>query len=225
MKLTSFEHRWVRATLEGFAPASSSCSPNSCSPDANSVEAGLVPREGEVDWSAAFLAIGRASNPRARLGLRFALWMVALSPLWFVFLPRAPGSPPPRAATLAGVPVGMRGAYLEALLSSEIFVVRELSTLIKVAAAFAFLGTPSVRARSGYDRGLPVRPSSPREVLHVVAGTSSSEEHDRARTPSDAIEAARSGAPSGVHARRGLPVLRPSGAERVRGRWSRTGVG
>ncbi len=127
MKLTSIERRWAQAILEAFAPAST--------PE------GLAPREGEVDYLHAMITMANASTPRARLGLRFAFVMLALAPLWTFTA----------FATMAGLPVERRTALLARLLDSSIFLVRELTLLIKLQAAFALLATPSIRARSGYD--------------------------------------------------------------------------
>lgn len=127
MKLTSIERRWAQATLEGFAPTST--------------REGLVPREGEVDYLHALARMARASTPRARIGLRFAFVMVAFAPIWTFTA----------FATMAGLPTERRAALLARLLDSSIFLVRELTLLLKLQAAFALMATPSVRARSGYD--------------------------------------------------------------------------
>ena len=54
-----------------------------------------------------------------------------------------------------------RVALLEELMEHPFALVKELSWLMKVQAAMTLFGTPSIRARSGYDRGreekMPVR--------------------------------------------------------------------
>lgn len=128
MKLLSIERRFVQAILEGFAPQSS--------------EGGLVPLEGEVDYVGAFCGIADASCDRARIGVRAALWLVALAPLWLGIA----------FSTMAGLSQEKRAEVLDRMLNSHSFIPRELALLIKISAAFALMSTRSVRARSNYDR-------------------------------------------------------------------------
>lgn len=141
MKLLAIEQRLIRATLEGFAPTTT--------------EEGLVPLEGEVDYVKAFLSIANASTDRARIGIRAALWLVALAPLWTGFA----------FATMAGLPQARRAEVLDRMLNSPSFIPRELALLIKISAAFALLSTRSVRARSGYDRRGGAEPPHVEPVL------------------------------------------------------------
>jgi hypothetical protein len=83
----------------------------------------------------------RGVTPLASLGLRLALWMVVLSPLWLLG----------RFATFSRLALRERTELLARLLRHTSGGVRELSLLLKFTAAVALLGTPSVRARSGYD--------------------------------------------------------------------------
>jgi hypothetical protein len=53
--------------------------------------------------------------------------------------------------TVSKLAIERRTDLLRELLAHRAFVVRELVTLLKLSAAMALLGTPSVRARSGYD--------------------------------------------------------------------------
>jgi hypothetical protein len=128
MKLIAIERRLARAVLEGFAPTTST--------------EGLVPLEGEVDYVTAFENIANASTDRARIGVRFALWLVALAPIWLGVA----------LCTMAGLSIEKRAELLDRMLVSRAFIVRELALLIKLNAAFAMLSTRSVRARSNYDR-------------------------------------------------------------------------
>jgi hypothetical protein len=132
MKLLKIERRFVQAVLEGYAPSTST--------------EGLVPREGEVDYVTAFQTIADASTDRARIGVRAGLWVIALAPLWLGVA----------FATMAGIPVEKRAKILDRMLGSNAFIVRELALLIKISAAFALMGTASVRARSNYDRRVGV---------------------------------------------------------------------
>jgi len=130
MKLFGFERRFARAILEAFAPSDSTV--------------GLRPRPGEVDFVDALERIGRASTARARLGLRAAILVLTFAPLYTRTGLR----------TMAGLEPRARAALLDKLLDSPRFVLRELTTLLKLQASIALLSTPSIRARSGYDRRL-----------------------------------------------------------------------
>ncbi len=134
MKLLNVERRFVQAILEAYAPSNS--------------REGLVPLEGEVNYVQAFELVAGGSTDRARFGVRAALWMIALGPIWLGVA----------FCTMAGLPVEKRAAILDRMLGSNVFIVRELALLIKVSAAFALMGTASVRARSNYDRRAGVAP-------------------------------------------------------------------
>lgn len=152
MKLLNVERRFVQAILEGYAPTTS--------------REGLVPLEGEVDYVNAFLLVADGSTDRARLGVRAALWLIALSPLWLGVA----------FSTMAGISIEKRAAILDRMLASNVFIVRELALLIKISAAFALMGTASVRARSNYDR----RPGKPPVVVEPVIARASAPEKKRA---------------------------------------------
>jgi hypothetical protein len=77
----------------------------------------------------------------AALGLRLAIWIAALAPLWLWG----------KLTTISKLATERRTELLRQLLTHRAFAVRELVTLLKLSAAMALLGTPSVRARSGYD--------------------------------------------------------------------------
>jgi hypothetical protein len=102
---------------------------------------GLSPREGEVHYLAAYEKLVAGAAPLAAFGLRAAVWLFALSPIWHLG----------RARSISGLVEAERTALLRALLRHQTHVVRELTLLLKYAAALALLGTPSIRARSGYD--------------------------------------------------------------------------
>jgi hypothetical protein len=152
--MLSFERRWARHLLASFAPVGS---------------AGLAPVEGEVDYVQALVRMMRGATPLAALGLRLALWLAALAPIWLWG----------RLATVTKLASERRTELLAQLLGHRAFAVRELTLLLKLCAAMALLGTPSVRARSGYDTAperISVRPSSHPEradrVRLPIAGSS-----------------------------------------------------
>jgi hypothetical protein len=124
--MMAFERRWARALLAAFAPTGGP---------------GLAPAPEEVDYVGVLGRMMREASPVAALGLRLALWMAALAPLWLWG----------KVATISKLAHERRPELLRELLGHKLFAVRELSLLLKLCAAMALLGTPSVRARSGYD--------------------------------------------------------------------------
>lgn len=148
--MTRWELGWAIDVLGAFAPAESS--------------AGLAPLPGEVDYLTTMRRMLQYSTPLAGLGLRFALWMVVFAPVWLLG----------RGVTFSKLALRERVELLSRLLRHTSFVVRELSLLLKLTAAMALLGTPSVRARSGYDGVQPQAAQlatlrSPRAPLSLTA--------------------------------------------------------
>jgi hypothetical protein len=133
-----WEHIWAAEVLAAFAP--------SCTETPGSHDPQLAPCEGEVDYLRTYRRMVTGSTPLAGLGLRFALIMVALAPVWLLG----------RFATISKLARSERTELLSKLLRHGSLIVRELSLLLKFTAAVALLGTPSVRARSGYDNVPPV---------------------------------------------------------------------
>jgi hypothetical protein len=150
VKLTPLERRWAGDLLRAFAP--------------ETTEDGLAPLPGEVDYLATFDRMRVRATKLAALGLRAAVWLLALTPLW----QRG------RFATLSALPVQARADKLAELLTHRVFVVRELALLLKLCAAMALFASPAVRARSAYDdvHGAPTNQSGLRRkpaalvVLH-----------------------------------------------------------
>jgi len=126
--MLAIEKRWATSILEAFAPSGPTD--------------GLAPDPGEVDYARTIGAMARAASARAALGLRLAIFLVALAPIWLWG----------RLTIAPRLAIDERTELLRELLAHPSFVVRELTTLLKLAAAFALLGTSTVRARSGYDR-------------------------------------------------------------------------
>jgi hypothetical protein len=122
-----FERRWAQHLLAAFAPASSG--------------EGLSPRPGEVDYLGVLARMRAKASPLAALGLRLAIWIAALAPLWLWG----------KVTTISALAIERRPELLRELLGHRTFAVRELTMLLKLCAAMALLGTPSVRERSGYD--------------------------------------------------------------------------
>lgn len=169
--MTRWEHAWATDVLAAFAPApADGKSLASVRPDRATA---LAPREGEVDYLRVFRRMIAGSTPLAGIGLRFALWMVALAPMWLWG----------RFATFSELARTERTELLSRLLSHTSGVVRELSLLLKFTAAVALLGTPSVRERSGYDNPQLSAAASrePRRVLPLY------EARESAAFPSDRV--------------------------------------
>lgn len=137
MKLLAFERKNVHAILEAFAP--------------HTATEGLVPQDGEVDYVEAYEIIADSSTDRARIGVRAALWLAMLAPMWMGIA----------FCTMASLPIMERSRIIERMLASNTFIVREFTLLLKIGAAFALMGSRSVRARSNYDRHAVKRPSDP----------------------------------------------------------------
>jgi hypothetical protein len=124
--MMAFEKRWARQLLAAFAPTGGP---------------GLAPLQDEVDYLSVLARMRHEATPLAALGLRLAIWIAALAPLWLWG----------KLTTISKLALERRTELLRELLVHRAFVIRELALLLKLSAAMALLGTPSVRARSGYD--------------------------------------------------------------------------
>jgi hypothetical protein len=173
--MMAFEKRWARQLLAAFAPTGGP---------------GLAPLSEEVDYLGVLVRIRREATPAAAFGLRLAIWLAALAPLWLWG----------KLTTISKLAIERRTQLLCELLAHRAFVVRELATLLKLSAAMALLGTPSVRARSGYDHVQPAAEveSGLRVRLPLLAD------------PHDALRAWPE--PQGTTVEVELPIARPSEA-------------
>ena len=120
--LTRFEQRWARAALEAMYP-SGACA-------ALAVGIGALDIEG-------FLGHARSRAPaEAAFGLRLAIWIVALAPLFVLG----------RARTIAAIPQADREEVLRALLRSPIYFVRQLVVFLKAMGGLLYGGAAPIRA-------------------------------------------------------------------------------
>src|SRR4051794_12412057 len=110
---------------------------------------GFAPGSGRVEWASTFETMFAAATPLSRIGLRLGILLAWLSPIW---LGR-------RLRTLGGVAPSERAEILAAMLRHRLYLVRELTLLLKIVASMALLGTPEVRARSNYDREIVAAPT------------------------------------------------------------------
>jgi hypothetical protein len=122
----SFERKWAVLVLSSFAGANE----------------GFTVRQDEVDYLAGLQIFLRAGSEKAGLGVRVAIAMAMIAPLW------AWG----RFCTMRSLSATERSELLAALLKHRFFAVRELCLLLKVIACMAIFRSMSALARSGYDR-------------------------------------------------------------------------
>ncbi len=142
MTFTDFERRWLVAILSGFTAP----------------EGELTVADGEADYLHAAEVMASGSRLKARVGLRVAVWVVALAPAWALG----------RAQTLDEVPAATRTELLARLLEHRAYLVRGLATLLKLTATLAMMRSPAVRARSGYDRVADAHSPPSRRALPLV---------------------------------------------------------
>jgi hypothetical protein len=173
--MTGLERKWAIDLLSAFAPDTSSTGDQKV----------LAPLPGEVDYLAMFTRMRVGATKLAAFGLRAALWIIALAPLW----QRG------RLQTLSALPIAARSAALSALLGHRSLIVRELALLLKLCASMALFAAPGVRARSAYDdvnaapanqSGLRLKPGA--RGLVVIAEPASS-----TQASSQATEAKKAG--------------------------------
>lgn len=154
--MTRLTTKWASLVLSGFAQPTA---------------AGLTVMPNEVDYATTFRRLLRGSTRLAALGLLLGLGLAVLAPLWKWG----------RFTTFAGLSPVDRATLLGELLRHPWFAVRELTLLLKLAAALALLGTPSVRARSGYDNVQPAAriESGLKRALPVLVANDNVREKER----------------------------------------------
>jgi hypothetical protein len=122
MRLTRLEDRWAEAAMGAIFPGSA--------------EGGL--RDIRAMDLCPFLHQLMRSVPfQAALGLRMAVWLVALAPLFVVG----------RFATIVGLAVADRERVVARLFASRSYVVRSLVLILKTMGALLYAGDGAVRAR------------------------------------------------------------------------------
>jgi len=121
MKLMKFEARWAAVEFGTIFPGD---------------EAG-VPSIGAMDL-AGFLAEVLCRVPlKAALGLRLAIWIAALAPLFVIG----------RLATIGSLDGADRVKVINKLLASESYAIRSLVMILKTMGALLFGADAAVRAR------------------------------------------------------------------------------
>lgn len=122
MRLTGIENRWAEAAMGAIFPGSR--------------------EEGLTDIRAmdvrGFLARVVASVPsKVALGLRLAVWIVALAPLFVLG----------RLATITSLAQADRERVVTALVSNRNYALRSLVMILKTMGALLYAGDDGVRAR------------------------------------------------------------------------------
>jgi hypothetical protein len=121
MNLTKIERGWARVVLGTMFP--SGVHPR-------------VPGADVIDGGEALDDVVRTVPPRVALGLRAALFLLVFAPIAFL-----------KFRTLPGLPPAMRETVVLTLLSSRIYFVRQLATLLKAFGALMFIAAPGVREK------------------------------------------------------------------------------
>ncbi|HEY8042203.1 MAG TPA: hypothetical protein VIF15_20510 [Polyangiaceae bacterium] len=132
MKLTRFETRWAEAEMGVIFPGSS--------------DEGLADI-GKLGVGAFLQEVMGAVPFKAALGLRLAIWLVALAPLFLLG----------RLATITGLRLPDRETVVNRLVASRSYAVRSLVLILKTMGALLYAGDVSVRARMNLPP--PRRPS------------------------------------------------------------------
>jgi len=146
------EERWAVAALSGFAPES------------EGPREGLVTaRPGSIDYRQTLRTMSGRSTILGRLGIRLAIWLIALSPIWSLR----------RLRLFPALEPAARADLLHRLLEHPLFAVRELCLLLKVVACMAFLAPGAVRAQTRFrdvDEDDPEKPEKAETgaALHAV---------------------------------------------------------
>lgn len=135
--MRSFEVHWLRAILRAIFPAA---------PDL-----GLDVSAGDLDVGAFYGDLRRRVPGLTALGLRLALWCVALAPLFVLR----------RFATVAGLLPEERQRLLTRLAESPAYGVRQLALVFKATGALLYGAHPMVRAVMAPSSPAPLR-SGPR---------------------------------------------------------------
>ncbi len=131
--MIGLERRWAKDVLSGFAAAGDS--------DQGDPRPRLVPQPGEVNFLEAYEGMIHNGTFLSGIGMRVALTFAALSPLWLTGRPTRFGS----------LPGDERAALLDRLLHHPVFLVAELTLLLKLCACMALFRSAGLRARSKYD--------------------------------------------------------------------------
>jgi hypothetical protein len=133
MKLSRLEMRWAEASMGAIFPGSS--------------ESGLAGIQA-MDVRGFLGQVMRIVPFQSALGLRLAVWLVALAPLFVLG----------RLCTIAGLVPADREKVVGRLVASRAYAIRSLVLILKAIGALLYAGDDAVRARM-------LVPSRPRPAL------------------------------------------------------------
>jgi hypothetical protein len=122
MKLSRLEMSWAEASMGAIFPGSS--------------EAGLADIQA-MDLRGFLAQVMRIVPFQAALGLRLAVWLVALAPLFVLG----------RLRTIAGLSPADRERVVTRLVASRAYAIRSLVLILKTMGALLYAGDDAVRAR------------------------------------------------------------------------------
>ncbi len=122
MNLTKMEVRWATAEFGTIFPGS---------------DAAGVPSIGTMDIAGFLAEVCRGVPLKAAMGLRIAIWIVALAPIFVLS----------RFATFASLATPERERVLDTLLASKSYPIRSLVMILKTMGALLYGADPIVRAR------------------------------------------------------------------------------
>jgi len=122
MKLSRIENRWADAAIGAIFPGSS--------------DDGFADIRG-MDVAGFLREVFRVVPLQAALGIRVAVWLVAIAPLFVLG----------RFATIAGLTVADRERVVGRLVASRWYAVRSLVLILKTMGALLYAGDDRVRAR------------------------------------------------------------------------------
>ncbi len=122
MKLSRLELSWAEASMGAIFPGSS--------------EAGLADIQA-MDLRGFLAQVMHVVPFQAALGLRLAVWLVALAPLFVLG----------RLRTIAGLSPADREKVVVRLVASRAYAIRSLVLILKTMGALLYAGDDAVRAR------------------------------------------------------------------------------
>jgi hypothetical protein len=122
LKLTRLENRWAEAAMSAIFPGSA--------------ENGLADIRA-MDVARFLRQLMRSVPFQAAFGVRAAVWLVALAPLFVLG----------RFATIVGLTTADRERVVSKLVVSRSYVVRSLVLILKTMGALLYAGDGTVRAR------------------------------------------------------------------------------
>jgi hypothetical protein len=130
MELTRWENRWAEAAIGAIFPGSR--------------EDGFADVRA-MDIPGFLQRVVRSLPFKAALGLRLAIWLVALAPLLLLR----------RFVTIAGLGPEEREAVVARLVASPTYAIRSLVLILKTMGALLYAGDDGVRARMQKPPALP----------------------------------------------------------------------